>query len=147
MAKRFRDHRAEYARQKAKAQAAEYRSQREYKRARKAAGITRRDPVPPKSSLPERIQSSIVRETDITRMKRESRRWSNKSSWVEHSKFNPDNDWTEDQIRRYHQAYLVPIPKGLSRREKKAWKLDQMHDFLVPDFMTEEQWKQLYLGE
>ena len=129
MATRRRDYKAEYARAKARATAAGYKSEREYKQARKRLGVHggRVSPVP------KRVLTAIV-DAGADR-DRAARAWSKRHSKVRESAWSDSFD--ESQRAAYFNIYVKPS------RNRAKWKTWQ-HDFLVPEFYSEEEYNERY---
>lgn len=146
MARRQRDYKKEYAATKRRIRAAGYKSEREYRAVRKELGLPRNvAPVPKR--IQERIQPGITRRaTDtnslISRLRRESQAWSNAHSHVENSRYK--RSLTDDQVRRYWRAYVEYPVSGSNRRNRAIEKVRRLHDYLVPDFLTQEEWEANY---
>lgn len=145
MARRQRDHKAEYAARKAKARSLGYSSERDYKRARKELGISRRTPTPPKVQAIATLSAGRSTNANMRRLRRESREWSKAHSHMANSKYRPD--MTDEQVIRYHKAFVEPLPLGLSRRGKAKEKRQRIHDYLVPDIMDEAEWTGKYVPQ
>lgn len=148
MARKPRDYKAEYARTKARIKAAGFKSEREYKRVRKELGLPRTAAPAPRrilaASAPEKLQAASkpsATSKEISRLRRECAAWSKKHSRKKRSEYRPS--LTDDQVRRYHHAYVEELPK-LSRRQRNREKRARLYDYLVPDWMTDEEWKQFY---
>ena len=143
-----RNYKAEYAAVKERARKAGYPSVRAYKKARKDSGLTGiRNVTPLHRRTYETIYPGGVQESErkqrIQRMREESERWSNHHSHSKRSIYR--RNMTDAQVEKYYAAYVKSSDQGLSRREKQKQRLDWMHDYLVPDFMDEEEWEQTYL--
>lgn len=133
MASRKRDYAAEYARAKAKAQAAGYKSQREYKRAR--AGLTGRV-----SPVPKTVRDKI-RDAD-------SKAWSNKHSKSPSSKFN--TRWGRERRDAYYQVFVEPYnnpqrPKDAKDTSDVRWR-KELHKILVPRVYSDAEFNERYSG-
>lgn len=116
MAKRVRDHKAEYARRKAKAQASGYKSVRQYKTARKTLALPRNE--------------------SVTDYKSASRQWSKDHSRLKTSRFN--SNFKPERVTDYYNAYVRPY-------KTRAERLDAIHDYLMKyNLITEDEWKQNY---
>src|SRR5688572_10698482 len=98
MARRNRDYAKEYAAAKKRANAAGYKSQREYKQARKRLGVkgARVSPVP------KRVASSII-SAGADRDTR-ARQWSNRHSKVTESRWS--DTFNETQREAYFNTYV-----------------------------------------
>lgn len=147
MARKQRDYKAEYAAAKKRATAAGYKSQREYKTARKALRTPRNvSPVP--RTVAERslraeggLTQARAEQARIRRLRLESRDWSRKHSKVNTSSYSPS--MSDDRVEAYHVAYVAE-PPGDDRDAREEARLEWLHDYLVPNFYTEEQWQELY---
>lgn len=137
MAKRVRDYKAEYATAKRRAKQAGYKSQREYKRARKALQLPRNvSPVPRR--VIERIDPGVLIPEGTKAIRTGNARWSNKHSRVPNSKWNPK--WDDTRARAYHLAFVLESKHGPE-------KLSRLYDYLVALYamVTESEWEQNYL--
>lgn len=144
MARKARDYKAEYARSKARAKAAGYQSEREYKAVRKSLKLPRNAaPVPRRileTEKPLAVSRAKVEARHMQRLRRESKRWSDTRSRVPSTKYNPR--LTDDQVERYHRAFVEKIDTRTKRG--KAEKLRRLRDFMVPDFLGEAEWEGKY---
>lgn len=136
---RKRDHKAEYLARKRKAQRAGYASEREYKAARKTLGVPR-NASPISRPIASTIDNSLSTK-HIRYVRGQNAAWSRKHSYVSRSKF--DKNMTDDQAERYYTAFVEPITEG-SRRGKAKERRKRIHDYLVPDYITETEWTQQY---
>lgn len=137
MPRRQRDHKAEYARRKARARAAGYTSVKAYSRARKELGTPRNA-----SPIPRRVYDREQTGTDnIVRLRREAAAWSDKHSATASSRYRPD--MTDDQVANYHAAFVERITEG-SRRGRARERRRRIRDYLVPDWISESEWDQKY---
>lgn len=131
MASRKRDYKAEYARAKAKANAAGYKSQREYRVARK--GLTGRvSPVPAK--VRDRIRDN------------DSREWSRQHSRQPSSKFN--TKWGRARRDAYYDIYVAPSLNPNRRADAddltdERWR-KALNKQLVPMVYTQEEFNERY---
>jgi len=130
MAKRQRDHAAEYARRKARAQAAGYRSVYEAKQARKALGLKRTQRIIPKDKLLGKSPREYREWKDL-------RAWSLKHSRQKRSKYRPSQG--SDYETAYFKAYV-------NRKEKPHEEiLADLKDYLFEyEGMTDEEWEESY---
>jgi hypothetical protein len=121
MAKRQRDHRAEYLRRKEIAAKSGFGSVRKYKRVRKELSLPRSLPV------------------SIRKIRRDGLEWSASHSRVANSRFKMD--FSDADAIAYYKAYVTkPV------NDSKTRKLSRLHDYLVGnDLVTEDEWLQNYL--
>lgn len=143
MVKRKRDHKAEYAARKAKAQARGYTSVRETRRARKVLNLPRRRHTPPKRVV-ERYNPSLMDsfEARESKLRREARKWSDAHSRVDRSKYR--DDMTNKELRAYHKAF-VERPTGLSRRKAARAKRARIKSYIMDTYgMSEVEWAAAY---
>lgn len=118
MAKRQRDHKAEYQRRKEIAKAAGAKSVRQYKRQRSVLKLPRSQPF------------------SMRAIRRASVEWSADHSHVKNSRYSPD--FTDREAIDYYAAYVAPHDKNV--------KLKRLHDYLIGhDLVTEEEWVANYL--
>lgn len=130
MARKKRDYKAEYAAAKRRATQAGYKSEREYKTARKTLGVPRNA-----SPIPKRLY------TQSTSYKRvQSKAWSKAHSNRHTSSYR--DIMTDDQVDRYWAAYVEDFDE--SGKAGKREKQRRIHDYLVPDILTETEWKGTY---
>ena len=123
MAKRKRDHKAEYARRKQLAKDAGLPSVRKYRAERKTLSLPRR-----------------TRLTPASRYRVTNKAWSDEHSRLDTSKWHPSFD--DEKNRRYHNAFDRGYGE-VERDEKLGW----LYDYLVYyDLVTETEWRQNYLG-
>jgi hypothetical protein len=117
--KRQRDYKAEYRRSKEIARERGFRSQREYKKARKEL------------SLPRRAQVS-----------RNSKRDANKQWSKDHSRL-PTSKWSSRFSDKRNDLYYQAFVKQYDNR---ADKLDALYAYLVDeyDLVSEDEWAQNY---
>lgn len=139
MARKQRDHRAEYQARKRKATQLGYKSEREYKTARKQTAVGRRGVVPPKTQLAPGLLVSMAR------LRRESKAWSKKHSRVANSEYK--DSLTDDQVRRYHRAFVEDIPGLGKSKSKQNEKRKRIHDYLVPDLLDDKEWTGKYVPQ
>ncbi len=132
MATRKRDYKREYQAAKRRAAAAGYDSPRQYKAARKRLGVHggRVSPVPKR--VAEQIISAGSTRDDAARA------WSRRHSKVKESKWSESFD--ESQRDAYFNVYVK------RSKNRAAWKKWQ-HDYLVPEFYSEEEYNERYNGE
>jgi len=121
VARKPRNYAAEYAARKRRATELGYKSEREYKGARKRAEITRRELPPPKETL----------------LRREAKRWSDEHSLRRNSRYS--DTLTVEQVERYHRAFVERLPKRNARTDSRE-KMRRIRDYLVPDFLDEKEW-------
>lgn len=136
---RKRDHKAEYQARKRKALQSGYASEREYKAARKRLNVPR-NASPISRPIAVTIDNTLSRD-HMRYIRRQSARWSDKHSYVTRSRFG--KNMTDDQVERYYKAFVEPITEG-SRRGKAKERRRRIHDYLVPDYITEREWMQQY---
>jgi hypothetical protein len=119
MAKRQRDHKAEYQRRKAIAAQSGFPSVRSYKRTRKAVALPRKQSF------------------SIASIRRAGVNWSADHSRVSNSRYRMD--FTDQEAIDYFNAYVAT--KGDSND-----KMRRLHKYLVGnDLVTEEEWVANYL--
>lgn len=150
MAKR-RDYKAEYARTKARAKAAGYSGEREYRSVRRALALPpRSSPISRRvlsRSAPERLNAAASETADLARIRREARRWSETRSQLDSTKL--PRGLTEKQIRAYHKAFVnnlsesKRLPKGERDANRRA-NAQARYDYFVPDFMEDDEWREKY---
>lgn len=103
MARKPRDHKAEYAARKRKAQALGYSSVRKYRKTRKELELSPREPTPSR---------------DIARIRRESKEWSDKHSLRRISKYKPE--MPDDGVIGYHRAFVLhPYDDDTPRKRRR----------------------------
>lgn len=121
MAKRQRDHRAEYLRRKEIANKSGFGSVRKYKRVRKELALPRTT----------RVSTTGIRKQSVF--------WSAGHSRTPNSRYSPD--FTDEQALSYYQAYVI---KSSDENAKKR----RLHKYLVGNgLVTEDEWKANYLGQ
>ena|SRR6266540_3888185 len=125
MARKARDYKAEYRAAKLRATRAGYKSEREYKRVRRELAL-------PPRTMP--VPKRILETNPIVARRRESQRWSDAHSHKDTSRYSPS--LTDRQAELYHAAYVAPYGKRMS----DAKRLDLIHDYLVPDWMSQDEW-------
>ncbi len=147
MARKPRNYKAEYAAAKQRATRAGYKSERQYKAVRKSLALPpRTSPIPRKVLERERgtnavpVASAAARA--LSRKRHEAKAWSDRHSRVERSKYHPR--MSDPQVERYWRAYVDKNIEGNNRLERKREKNQRLYEFLVPDYMTEEEWEQFY---
>lgn len=146
MARKKRDYKAEYAAAKRRATAAGYKSQREYKAARKALSVPRgASPVPKRIAenvIDGGVSSATNRSSRMRQLRKESRIWSDRHSRVPRSRYSPR--MSDDVVERYHRAFVDDIPE-VSRRKRPKERKRRIRDYLLDtDQITEDEWKQAY---
>lgn len=117
-----RDYKAEYAATVARARAAGYKSEREYKKVRRELNL-------PPRTMP--VPKRVLELNPLTRIRRENQAWSDAHSLRSNSKYH--REFTDDQAERYHRAFVEDIPDTPE-------KLKRIHDFEVPFLMSELEW-------
>lgn len=127
MARKARDHKAEYAAAKRRATRAGYQSQREYKRVRKELNL-------PPRAMP--VPKRVLELNPITRLRRESQQWSDEHSHRYNSRYR--KTLTDDQVERYHAAFVEDIPLEGERLDRE--KRRRIHRYLVPDLVKPIEW-------
>lgn len=146
MVRKKRDHKAEYARRKARAKAAGYSGVTQYRRARKVLALPPRTSPVPKSVL-ERTAPDTVDRITITpdrRLRNESAAWSNTHSRVTNSQYDPS--FSMARVRDYHKAFVDRL-ENLSRRKRAQGKRKNIYHYLVTwcgmpaDKEWDEAWK------
>lgn len=146
MARKRRDYKAEYRASKERATRAGYSGVSEYRAVRKALRLPPRTSPIPKRILESESPGFSVSATSISahiaHLRREDKKWSDAHSRVPNSRYSPN--FTPDQVERYYAAYVDDDIPGRNRKERAREKLRRLHDFLVPDFITEDEWKQKY---
>ena len=120
MARKPRDYKAEYATAKRHATRAGYKSEREYKRVRKELNL------PPRTSpVPKRV----LELNPITRLRRESQKWSDEHSHRYNSRYR--KTMTDAEVEAYHAAfpgqYDIPLDGEALDREVRR----RIHHYLV----------------
>lgn len=127
MARKRRDYKAEYAARKRRAKAAGYRSEREYKRTRKALK-TPRNASPVSRPIAEVTgREQLADAAEIRKMRREANAWSKRHSKQPSSAYV--KSMSDENVRRYWLAtvgasqYAGP---GAQRKIVANWK-----DYLV----------------
>lgn len=131
MATRKRDYKAEYARAKARANAAGYKSQREYKRARKGLP-TRSSPIP--QPIRNRIRDA------------EAREWSKQHARMPSAKFS--TKWGRERRDLYYETFVEPSKSGnksSNDREDAQWRRN-LKKLLVPKVYSLEEFNERYRG-
>ena len=119
MARKPRDHKAEYQRRKQIAQASGFPSVRSYKRTRKTVAIPRK----------QSFSISSIRRAGVV--------WSADHSRVANSRYRMD--FTDREAIDYFNAYVA------NTGDKNA-KLNRLHNYLVNNgLVTEEEWIANYL--
>lgn len=142
MPRKSRDYKAEYARAKARAKAAGFKSEREYKRARKGLSVPRAA-SPVKRLIPaSELARADAKAKDIAKIRREARRWSATHSHVTNSQYV--NRMTDAQVIAYHRAY-VEGNKLAGPGAGKAWH-NRLKEYMVDEMglMDEEEFENLY---
>jgi len=131
MARKPRDHKAEYARRVERAKAAGYRSLRESKRVRKELRIPRNKPIIPKDKLLGKSPKEYREWKDL-------RQWSLKHSRKSRSKYKPGRDKAYEDS--YFNAYV-------NRKDKThAEILADLKAYLYEyEGMTDEEWESQYV--
>jgi len=124
---RKRDHKAEYAAAKRRAKAAGYKSQREYKTVRKTLSLPPRAMPVPKP----------IYETSYPWKRAESKRWSKEHSRRYTSKYR--DSLTDEQVEMYWRAYVEEFDE--SGKVGATAKRKRIHDYLVPDIISEREWR------
>jgi hypothetical protein len=140
---RKRDHKAEYAARKAKAQKAGYSSVYEARKARKVLQLPRTRHTPPKRVV-QRYNPSLMStfETGMSKLRREAAKWSNSHSRSDRSKYR--DDMTNAEVRAYYRAY-VEKPKGFSRRKGAREKRRRIGEYIMNYYdVSEAEWSQKY---
>lgn len=129
-ARRQRDHAAEYARRKARAQAAGYRSVYEAKKVRKELRLKRTQPLIPKEKLLGKSPKEYRENKDV-------RQWSLKHSRKKRSKYKPGKPL--DYQEAYFEAYV-------NRKGKTHDQVMQdLHEYLTEyEDLTDEEWEANY---
>jgi hypothetical protein len=131
MAKRQRDHKAEYARRLARAKAAGYRSPYEVRKARKALRLKPTQPVIPKDKLLGKTPSEY-------RHNKDDRLWSLAHSRVPRSKYKAGRG------PRYDQSYLKAY---VDKRKNKTHDevMDDLKAYLQEhEGLSDEEWEANY---
>lgn len=123
MAKRIRDHKAEYRARKARATELGYKSVREARRSRK-------------ETTTSRIQRTIP--ASEYRLRKEAKEWSDKHSRVKNSRYRADT--TLDQLNRYLDAFVRPDGFNYSDRVMDFRKRQRIRRYYVPFLMDESEW-------
>lgn len=145
MARKKRDYKTEYAAAKRRAQAAGYKSQREYKAVRKSLSLPpRTSPVPKRVIESQRVGvTSAANDYSrrMSRLRREARSWSDKHSHIARSRYTPS--MSDEQVSDYHNAY-VERPTGLSRRKAALEKRRRIHHYLSRWFNLTPEWDPLW---
>lgn len=141
MARKQRDYKAEYARAKARATRAGYKSERQYKAVRKTLQLPRNAPVIPAWVAAPDVTATATATGGIGRLRRESREWSQKHSKVANSRYRAS--MTDEQVERYHRAFVVK-PVGKTRYERNRNKYEAIEAYLVPDLLDEKEWESKY---
>jgi hypothetical protein len=119
MARKPRDHKAEYQRRKQIAAASGFPSVRQYKRTRKTIAIPRRQSF----SIGQIRRAGVV--------------WSADHSRVANSRYRMD--FTDREAIDYFNAYVAT-------RGDKMEKMNRLHKYLVGNgLITEEEWLTAYL--
>ena len=140
MAKK-RDYKAEYAAAKARAKRAGYASQREYRAARKEAGLKGGNVSPLRKSTKQRMYPNGMPPARGNLFKRAmSKIWSDKHSQSVRSGYN--DSWSDEKVDLYYSAFVEE--KEGSRRTKSKLKRDAIRDWLVPQWMDHLEWEQIY---
>jgi hypothetical protein len=130
MARQPRDHAAEYARRKAKAQAAGYRSLREAKQARKTLRLPRNKPLIPKAKLLGKTPQEYRENKDV-------RAWSLKHSRKARSKYKPGRD------KEYQEKYFRAFVNRKGRDHEEI--MQDLKDYLTEyEDLTDEEWEEKY---
>ena len=143
MPRRQRDYAAEYRRAKERATRAGYQSERQYKRARKALDLPRNAPIIPVGiAAPKAAPAEPAYAAEMRRLRREAKRWSDRHSRVGNSRYRPS--MTDDQVRRYHRAFVEPPPGSPRGKPYKRAKLARIRDYLVPDILDDREWDGKY---
>lgn len=120
MARKPRDHKAEYQRRKQLAQQRGFKSVRQYKRVRKELTLPRTSSVSMKA------------------IRREGVEWSASHSRKASSRYRMD--FTDAEAVDYYQAYV------LEKGDKNA-KLKRLHKYLVGNgLVTEDEWVESYMA-
>ncbi len=137
MPRKQRDYKAEYAKAKAKANASGYKSEREYKRARKTLRL------PPRTSpVPKRVYERLnATDPILSRLRRESQAWSDAHSKSGRSKY--DHRMSDDKLRLYHLAFVDPVT-GETKRKRYLKKKAALRAYLVPDHVDDKEWNEKY---
>lgn len=139
---RKRDYKKEYAASKAKAKAAGYKSQREYRKARKDLGLKGRGVSPLHKATKAKMYPVATPPQTLRKIRRLCQEWSDEHSQNDRSKYNPQ--WSDAKVLKYYIAFVVRPDQKLSRRKRKKQKLQWLHDYLVPDWMDEIEWQTNY---
>lgn len=141
-----RDYKAEYAATKARAQAGGYASEREYRKARRAAN-TPRGAMPVRRGQLEAIQpgalergAAAIRED--RRLRRVARAWSDKRSHVPETQYRKTFD--EPTVEAYVDVW-VNKPKRVGPGAHDL-HIQKMREYLVDrmGYMTDEEFRERY---
>lgn len=135
MPRKQRDYKAEYAARKRRATSAGYKSVKEYSKARKTLGTPRNA-----SPVPKRIARTESESLSRSFKRSEAREWSRKHSHRASSRYR--ESMTDAEVDRYHHTFVEWI-EG-SRREVGKEKRSRIRQWLVPDWMTDQEWKSTY---
>lgn len=143
MPRKERDYHAEYVAAKQRATARGYKSEREYKKVRKELGLPRNVSLVPKRVLDMNTDQTTLQTAHSWRMRREAKEWSDRHSLRESSRYKPN--MTDAQVERYHNAYVRDITQvSPDKIERARRKLQALHDYLVPDYLSEQEWEGKY---
>ena len=123
MARKPRDHAAEYAAAKRRATRAGYTSQREYKKVRKELNL-------PPRTMP--VPKRVLELNPITRLRRESQKWSDEHSHRYNSRYR--KTLTDAEVEAYHAAFPGQadlIAAGLDGEQLDREIRRRIHHYLV----------------
>lgn len=139
MARRQRDHKAEYRRRKARAQAAGYTGVAQYRRARKASGVTRTQPTPRFSDLPSAVARQVIGTSRAKR--RAAKAWSDAHSRVESSQYK--SSMSDEDLENYYDAYVKGYVSGAI--DKDIQKVLAVRKYTVASgYYTKEEAEERY---
>lgn len=138
---RTRNYAKEKAGLRARVKASGAKSEREYRALRRAANVKRTERAPTVAQIPKSVLAAAKRKAlSIERLRKESRDWSNKHSQKPASKYS--SRLKPDQVEKYYAAFVENwqhIGPGSHARF-----LNSLQDYLVPDFMAEDEWEGIY---
>ena len=118
MARKPRDHAAEYAAAKRRATRAGYKSEREYKKVRKELNL-------PPRTMP--VPKRVLELNPVTRLRRESQKWSDEHSHRYNSRYR--KTLTDAEVEAYHAAFVEPL--ALAGEQLDREKRKRIHHYLV----------------
>lgn len=139
---RARNHKAEYAARKAKAQALGYSGVSQYRGTRKALNLPRTRRTPSRAVAVRYSPVLGLPRSWVGSMRREARKWSEAHSHSPRSAYRPD--MSDAEVRAYHRAYVQRV-EGTSRRKAAREKRLRILNYVIEWHDVEpDEWAQQY---